>query len=140
MEVTIYIDVYHTGNLKKGTGEYCIVLEYINSKGEPVTREYIEGVKNTTKNRTAIKACIAALKHMTKTCNIKMITNSAFVVNAINQNWDKTKNSDLWQQLLECMAIHNITFEYALANSYSTYMYMEMRKKKIEYQIDNLIE
>lgn len=136
MEVTIYIDVYHTGHLKKGTGTYNIMLEYIKN-GEPLTREYYEGVKNTSKNRLAIKACISALSHMTKTCSIKIIINSQYVVNSINQNWDKSKNADLWQQLLEAMAEHNVTFEYSFSNQYSSYMYMAAKRANITYTEDN---
>ena len=139
MDVTIYIDVYHTGNLKHGTGTYSIVLEHIKD-GEPKTKLHFRGLNNTTKHRTAIKACIDALNYMKKTCNIKIIINSPFVVNAINQSWDKTKNADLWQQLLDRQAQHNVTFEYELANTYSTYMFMTMKKAEIEYQNDNLIE
>jgi ribonuclease HI len=137
MEVTIYIDVYHTGHLSKGTGSYNIMLEYIAPDGAPRTREYYEGIKNTTNNRTALKACIAALNHMKKTCNIKIVTNSLFVVNAINQNWDKTKNADLWQQLLQSMSQHNVTFVYDMTNPYSSYMYTQMKKEKIEFKEDN---
>lgn len=134
MDVTIYIDVYFTGNLKKGTGEYTIVLEY-----KKMTKEHIGGIKITTKNRTELTACIAAFGYMKKTCNIRIVTNAQFVANAFNQNWDKTKNKDLWQQLLDLTAQHNVTFEYQLTNSYSTYMYQTMHKAEISYQIDNLI-
>lgn len=144
VEVTIYIDAYHTGNLKKGTGTYSIVLEYINPQGKTKTREYIEGLKGTTKNRTELTACIVALSHMRKTCNIKIVTNARFVVNAVNQNWSKTKNTDLWQQLIDGMAPHNVIFEYEMTNSYSTYMFFEMEKAmkagKIKYKEDTQIE
>lgn len=136
MEVTIYIDVYHAGNLKAGTGTYNIMLEYINSAGEPKTREYYEGLHNTSLNRTAIKACISALSHMTKTCIIKIITNSQYVVNSINQNWNKQKNADLWQQLFMAMSGHKVTFEYSLSNAYSTYMFMAAKRTIIYYAED----
>ena len=136
VEVTIYIDVYHTGNLKTGTGTYNIMLEYITPEGEPKTREYYEGLKNTSKNRTAIKACISALSHMKKTCNIKIITNSQFVVNSMNQNWDKRKNADLWQQLLMAISEHKVTFEYSFSNSYSSVMYMTAKRANIIYAED----
>jgi ribonuclease HI len=138
MEVTIYIDVYHTGHLKAGTGSYNIMMEYINSKGEPKTKEYYEAITGTTKNRTALKACISALTHMTKTCNIKIVTNAQFVVNAINQNWDKTKNADLWQQLLQGMSQHIVTFAYDMTNSYSTYMYTQMKKAVVKFEEDTI--
>lgn len=136
MEVTIYIDVYHTGNLKAGTGTYNIMLEYIAQNGAPKTREYYEGITNTSKNRTAIKSCISALSHMTKTCCIKIITNSQFVVNSMNQNWDKRKNADLWQQLLMAMSEHKVTFEYSMTNQYSSYMFMAAKRAKAIFTED----
>jgi ribonuclease HI len=136
VEVTIYIDVYHTGNLKNGTGTYNIMLEYIAPDGAPRTREYYECLKNTSKNRTAIKACISALSHMKKTCSIRIITNSQFVVNSMNQNWDKQKNADLWQQLLMAMSEHNVTFEYSFSNQYSTYMFMAAKRANVIFTED----
>lgn len=136
MEVTIYIDVYHTGHLSKGTGAYNIMIEFILKDGKPETREYYEGLRLTTKNRTALKACIVALSHLKKPCNVKLVTNSLAVVNAINQNWNKTKNVDLWQQLLELMEVHNVTYEYELTNPYSSYMHMTARKKEIQFEED----
>lgn len=136
MDVTIYIDIYHTGHLKKGTGTYTIVLEYIAPDGKPRTREYIEGLENTTKNRTAIKACITALSYLIKTCIVKIIINSNFVVNSVNQHWDKTKNADLWQQLYQALSQHKVTFEYSLTNPYSTYMFTQLRRAKISFEED----
>lgn len=136
MEVTIYIDVYHSGHLSKGTGTYNIMLEYIASDGTPRTREYYEGFNHTSKNRTALKACISALEHMTKTCVIKIIINSQFIVNSINQNWDKRKNADLWQQLLQVMSQHKVNFEYDMTNQYSSYMFMTAKRSEIKYTED----
>lgn len=136
MEVTIYIDVYHTGHLSKGTGSYNIMLEYINKKGEPDTKAHYHEVKNTSKNRTTIMACISALRYMKKTCIIKIIINSQYIVNSMNQNWDKTKNHDLWQQLLEQMDIHKVTFEYEFSNPYSSYMFMTAKRSDVNYTED----
>jgi ribonuclease HI len=136
VDVTIYIDVYHTGHLSKGIGTYNIMLEYIKSDRTPGTKEHYEGLKNTSKNRTAIKACISALSKMKKTCNIKIIINSQYVVNSMNQNWDKQKNPDLWQQLLLTMSEHKVTFEYSFSNSYSSVMYMTAKRSEINYMED----
>jgi ribonuclease HI len=135
MEITIYIDVYYTGNLRKGTGSYDIMLEYITPDG-PKTREHYEEFKNTTKYRTAIKACIEALGHITKACDVKIIINSQFVVNSINQNWDKSKNADLWQQLLTAMSVHKVEFEYSLSNPYSTYMFLAAKRAEVTCKED----
>ena len=85
-KVNIYIDVYHTGNLKKGTGTYSIVLEYMKSVQIPLTKQYIDGIKGTTKYRTEIHACIAALEHIIRPCDIEIVINSLHVTQAVNTN------------------------------------------------------
>jgi ribonuclease HI len=57
-------------------------------------------------------------------CSVKVYSDSAYVVNAINQkwidNWQKNgwknsnkeivKNKELWQKLLELLKIHKVNF------------------------------
>ena len=141
--VNIYIDIQHTGHLKTGTGIYCIVLEYIKLDGDPATMEIFEGLEKTTKNRTALAACISALEHLIKKCNVTLYLNSKYVAETINQGWYSAwdlstwtnrgkaiKNADLWQQLLEHMDKHCISFLYSDQHPYS--IYMETMKKRVE--------
>jgi ribonuclease HI len=149
MNVTIYIDVYHTGGLKKGTGTYCITLEYMKNREIPVTKQYIEGIKGTTKFRTAITACIAALEHMVKFCDISLVINSEHVTQAVNTNawfaWINTgknaknkpaKNMDLWNKLFELVDKYPVTFTYAASNQYTDCMRSMMKHVEIEYKED----
>ena len=149
MEVNIYIDTYHSGTLRKGIGIYCITLEYMKNEKTPVTRQYIEGLKDTTKYRTEITACIAALEHMVKICDVNIIINSGHVTQAINTDawfvWLSTgknaknkpaKNMDLWEQLFELVDKYHVTFTYAEKNQYTDYMKSMMKHVKIEYKED----
>lgn len=148
-EVNIYIDAYHTGNLKKRTGTYSIVLEYMSEKKIPYTKQYIEGIKRTTKHRTELLACIDALDHIVLPCDITININSRYVTGAINDDtwisWLNTgknakgqpaKNLDLWQQLFELADEYPVTFRYAAINTYSLYMAGLMKKVEIEYKED----
>ncbi|MDF2609074.1 MAG: rnhA [Lachnospiraceae bacterium] len=148
MEVNIYIDVYHSGHLKKGSGTYNIVLEYAPA-GVPWTKQYIYGVRFTTKNRTAIIACISALEHIVKPCDINIKINSEYITQAINSNawftWLSTgknaknqpvKNMDLWQQLFDLVDKYHVTFEYVEKNPYTSYMQTMAKKENIEYKED----
>lgn len=148
-KVDIYIDTYHTGNLKKGTGTYSIILEYMTSKNFPITKDYIEGARSTTKNRTALIACISALKHMNRPCDIRITINSEYITQAINTNawfeWLNTgknakgkpvKNMDLWQQLFELVDQHHTEFIFSERNSYSDCMYRELQKRNVDYKED----
>ena len=142
-EVTIFIDVKFNGQLKCGTGTYTVVLEAMKN-GEPKTKEHFYGFTNTTKNRTAIRACISAMNHLTTPCKVKLIINSRYMVQAAGQGWYKTwlyastnaknepaKNIDLWQQLSDLLDSHEVTLEYAASNTYSAYMTTMARKAGI---------
>jgi ribonuclease HI len=148
-EVNIYIDTYHTGHLKKGTGTYSIVLEYITEKKEPFTREYIDGIQGTTKHRTELLACIVALNYIVLPCEITLRINSKYVTAAINEDtwisWLNTgknakgepvKNLDLWQQLFELADKHHVIFRFTAMNAYSLYMSGLIKKTEIEYKED----
>lgn len=147
-QVTIYINVYHTGSFKTGIGTYTTVLECIKNN-EPITRGYVGGIKSTSKNRAALISCIKAFDHMTKPCDIRVQMNSEYVTKAINDNqwqhWIDTglnaknkpaKNLDLWRQLSEHLTKHLTTFEYIEVNSYTDYMFSSMKKSKINYVED----
>lgn len=149
--VNIYINAYHTGHLKYGTGTYIIVLEYITSKNIPVTKEYIKGLKNTTLNRTALTSCIIALKELLKECNVTLYINSTHIVRAVNEEhwvgWISTglnakgkpaSNLDLWQQLFNLASNHNVKFIYQDINPYTSYMVTMAKKIEIEFKEDNL--
>ena len=148
-KVNIYIDVYHTGNLKKGTGTYSIVLEYMKSVQIPLTKQYIDGIKGTTKYRTEIHACIAALEHIIRPCDIEIVINSLHVTQAVNTTawlqWIDTgknakgkpaKNMDLWRQLFKLVDKYQVILTYAESNQYSLYMKSVMKRKEIEYKED----
>ncbi len=149
MEVNIYIDTYHTGKQKSGTGTYCIVLVYIKDGKEAGTKHHLEGLTGTTRYRTEITACIAALEYMVKICDVNIIINSLHVTQAINTNdwfrWINTglnaknkpaKNMDLWKQLFDLVGKYHTTFTYAASNQYTEYMKSRMRHEKIEYKED----
>ena len=114
-----------------------------------ITREYIDGLKNTTLNRVTIKACIAALEYLIKQCKVNLTINSEHVVRAVNEGrwiqWIDTgknakgqpaKNMDLWQLLLEQVDKHDVIFNYAETNPYTAYMSNQIRKTDIDYKED----
>ena len=116
-DVTIYTDGACSGN--PGPGGWGAILMYKDYKKE------ISGAKkNTTNNVMELTAVIEALKLLKYPCNVKLYSDSAYVVNAFLQNWVKNwqknnwkttdkkdvKNKELWQELIELTNIHNIEF------------------------------
>lgn len=148
-KVDIYIDAYHTGHLKKGTGTYSIILEYMTSYNFPVTRDYIGGISGTTKNRVALIALTEALGYIKRPCNLIITINSQYVAQAINSGawlvWLETnknakgqvvKNLDLWQQVYKLLGEHQVELIYKDENPYSYCMRREIQKRNIELKED----
>ena len=122
-KVTIYTDGAARGN-PDGPGGYGTVLEYVDSKGETHTKELSQGYKKTTNNRMELMAVIRSLQELTRPCQVELYSDSKYVVDAFNQNWigswqkkgwkksdgKPVKNTDLWQELLQAMAPHQVKF------------------------------
>ncbi len=116
-KVTIYTDGACSGN--PGNGGYGAVLIYGKHKKEISSGEY-----NTTNNRMELTAAIKALELLKEPCEVLLYSDSAYMVNAFNQNWidawqkndykgsDKKeiKNKDLWQTLINLTNTHKVTF------------------------------
>ncbi len=116
-KVTIYTDGACSGN--PGPGGWGAVL--VSDKHE---KELSGGEENTTNNRMELTAVISALSALKRPCDVTVYTDSKYVVDAIEKGWakkwqsnnwmrsnkDKALNPDLWQQLLDKLNIHNVSF------------------------------
>lgn len=115
--VDIYTDGACSGN--PGPGGWGAILMYGEHR-----KELSGGEKQTTNNRMELMAVICALKALKKPCKVNLYSDSAYVVNAFNQNWiigwqrNGWKNSakvpvaniDLWQELLSLTNTHVVSF------------------------------
>jgi ribonuclease HI len=116
--VTIYTDGACSGN--PGPGGYGIVL--LDDSGN--RRELSAGYKRTTNNRMELRAVIVGLEALKAPCNVKLYSDSQYVVKAIEEHWldnwikrgwkkaDKkpVMNVDLWKQLVPQLERHTIKF------------------------------
>ena len=116
-DVVIYTDGACSGN--PGPGGYAAVLIY-----NGMEKEISDGDPDTTNNKMEMMAVIKALEALKEPCNVKLYSDSAYIINSINNGWiynwkknnwiksdkSKVKNIDLWEAILKQMAIHNITF------------------------------
>ena len=118
-EVTIYTDGACSGN--PGPGGYCAFLVY---KG---TEKCISGgEKETTNNRMELLAVISALEALKEPCSVEVVSDSKYVVDAIDKGWlwdwekrgwkraDKKPvlNVELWQRILPLLAKHRVRFTW----------------------------
>ena len=116
-EVTIYTDGACSGN--PGPGGWGAILMC-----NGIQKEISGAQKNTTNNIMEITAVLEALKLLKVECNVKIYSDSAYVVNAFNNGWisnwnrnnwktaDKkpVKNKELWEELYNFTKVHKIEF------------------------------
>ncbi len=114
-QVIIYTDGACSGN--PGPGGWGAILMYKETKLE------ISGFEaHTTNNRMELMAPIAALSKLKEPCEVRLYSDSAYLVNAFQKGWldswqqrnwiksDKkpVENQDLWQVILKYTQIHSI--------------------------------
>ena len=116
-KVTIYTDGACSGN--PGPGGWGAILMYNENKKEISGAE-----KETTNNIMEITAVLEALKLLKEPCEVKVYSDSAYVVNAFNQKWidkwqknnwktsgkDDVKNRELWEELYDLVQKHDVEF------------------------------
>ena len=116
-QIEIYTDGACSGN--PGVGGYGAVLIYNNKRKE------ISGAEEqTTNNKMEIMAVLKAISLVKEPCEITIYSDSAYVVNAFLNGWidnwqkngwrnsgkEEVKNKELWQQLLEKLEPHKVSW------------------------------
>lgn len=115
MPVEIYTDGACSGN--PGPGGWGAILI---SKGSE--KEISGSEANTTNQRMELAAAIGALKALKYPCEVKLYSDSAYLINAFKQNWignwltngwlnsqrKPVENRDLWQELIHLNDTHQI--------------------------------
>ena len=123
MNVTIYSDGGVRGNgALDAIGAYGAILMVDGSEHKKEIKEAFKGVTN---NQMELKGAIESLKLLKYPCNVKLYTDSSYVVNGITkwiQGWVRTnwisaskkpvKNKELWQELLALTQKHNVEFNW----------------------------
>ena len=104
-----------------GPGGYAAILKYGKHR-----RELSGGLARTTNNRMEMMAVIVGLSSLKEPCQVRVVTDSQYVVNGIQKGWAKAwrargwrrrngepaQNVDLWQQMLELCAKHRVSFTW----------------------------
>ena len=123
-EVTIYTDGACSGN--PGPGGWASIL-----MAGGVKKELSGGERDTTNNHMELMAVIQGLRALKRPCKVDIYSDSAYVVNAFDQNWigkwvkngwknsakAEVANSDLWKELIELTNTHNVTFHKVKGHS-----------------------
>ena len=123
-EITVYTDGGCSGN--PGPGGWAAVLICENNK-----KEIFGGKKNTTNNIMELTAIIEGLRALKTECEVEIFSDSAYCVNAFNQNWifgwikknwktssgEPVKNKELWQELYSLTKKHKVKFNKVKGHS-----------------------
>lgn len=102
-----------------GPGGWAAILRY--GKAE---KELSGGEALTTNNVMELTAVVESLKALKEKCNVELHSDSAYVVNAVEQGWlrnwkingfrtaDKkpVKNRELWEELDALLSRHDVKF------------------------------
>jgi ribonuclease HI len=117
--VTLYTDGGCINN--PGPGGYGVVMTYDSHH-----KELSGGFRRTTNNRMEIYAAIAGLQALKEPCRVTLVSDSQYLVYAIQKKWarkwqangwmrnnkEKAINPDLWERLLKLCEIHDAHFEW----------------------------
>jgi len=117
-KIEIYTDGSSLGN--PGPGGWCAILKYKNHQ-----KIIKGGEKLTTNNKMELKAVIEALKSLKEPYEIKLYSDSTYVLKGISNwinNWIKkefknVKNKELWQEFLNVKQNHKISTNWIKAHS-----------------------
>lgn len=102
-----------------GPGGWAAILRY--GKAE---KEFSGGEALTTNNVMELTAVVESLKALKEKCDVELHSDSAYVVNAVEQGWlrnwkingfrtaDKkpVKNRELWEELDALLSLHDVKF------------------------------
>lgn len=117
--VQIFTDGACSGN--PGPGGWGTIL-----RCNGVEKELSGGETETTNNRMELTAVIEGLKHLKRSCNVEVYTDSKYVSDSIEKGWAKSwkkngwrksdkkpaLNSDLWESLLSELEKHHVKINW----------------------------
>jgi ribonuclease HI len=123
-EVELYTDGACSGN--PGPGGWGVILVVGDKE-----KELAGGEPDTTNQRMELQAVIQGLKALNRPCKVKVYSDSAYFINALEKKWyvnwrkngwknskgESVKNRDLWEALLEQMDRHQLSLQKVKGHS-----------------------
>ena len=123
-EVELYTDGACSGN--PGPGGWGGILVVGDKE-----KELSGGEPDTTNQRMELQAVIQGLKALSRPCKVKVYSDSAYFINALEKKWyvnwrkngwknskgEPVKNRDLWEALLAEMDRHQLSLQKVKGHS-----------------------
>jgi ribonuclease HI len=122
--IFLYSDGACSGN--PGPGGYGVILKYGDH-----SREISGGFRQTTNNRMEIMGVIKGLEQLKEHCEVTVVSDSRYLVDAMEKGWakkwrsqgwkrnkkDPALNPDLWARLLDLCDNHTVRFKWVNGHS-----------------------
>lgn len=143
--VDIYIDTSVKGP-KRRDGSYIHVVAMQTSKG-PADVWWWEPLKQTTENQATLLALEAALKRLTKPCNLIIHLECTYVASALKNGWyikwrhqgwmtEKNKlvcDSEIWQSIEYLLNTHEFQVRLKEPHTYREWMQRKLNERESVY-------
>jgi len=112
--------VYSDGSCKGTTVKHGGWAAIICDNQEQIVNEIYGSLNNTTSQRMELRAAIEGLKAIKEPSEIKIISDSQYLVSTINDNWlprilegsGNFANIDLWEKMARLLEYHNVSLRW----------------------------
>jgi len=113
------IEIYTDGacSVNPGIGGWGAVLIYESGVEKEIYGSEIE----TTNNRMEITAVIKSLEELGDEQDIKIYSDSTYVINTITKNWKRNANNDLWDILDKLLSDKKVEWQWVKGHSGNKY-------------------
>ena len=113
------IEIYTDGacSVNPGIGGWGAVLIYESGVEKEIYGSEIE----TTNNRMEITAVIKSLEELGDEQDIKIYSDSTYVINTITKNWKRNANNDLWDTLDKLLSDKKVVWQWVKGHSGNKY-------------------
>jgi ribonuclease HI len=140
-KVTLYTDGACQGN--PGPGGFAAILVFHDDDDREV--EIVGGKAQTTNNQMEITSVIKGLEALDKPCEVRIVSDSKYVINTMTQGWKRKANLDLWPTLDALCAKHRVSWSYVKGHAGHKYnercdQLAVAEAKKFQHKSSNVIQ
>lgn len=114
--VELYADGACSGN--PGPGGWACILKDVQTGKET---EFAGYCSDTTNNRMEIASVIEGLSRLRYPCEVHIFSDSGYVINTMSKNWQRKKNTDLWDVLDAVCEPHKISWNWVKGHASNEY-------------------
>lgn len=106
--VTIVCDGSSLGN---GTGNMrAAAVAVLGFKG--IWKAFGEYLGNATNQQAEIAAAVLGLENLKEPCNVKLLSDSRYVVETMSSGWKRKANLDWWTKLDRAASKHTVEWQW----------------------------